>query len=228
MSYSKYLALTLKDIDEGAAGDDRRDDAARRAARTVARELLGSKERLTEKDRAVRNEILAKFVPEVVQEWLDEYFTREMIRKIPKMVERAMKLSNLGVEKAPPEQLNVYLQEATKCFVLGLPQASIALCRAALEQGIRESVREAGVSPVGELSELIEIAARSKVLKGASLQLANEVRLAGNRALHYGSITDKNASDVLLKVRVVLIDLFGAVDLSTEIATLVAEHKASN
>ena len=50
MIYSKYFALTLKDIDEGAAGDDRRDDAARSAARTVARELLGSRERLTEKD----------------------------------------------------------------------------------------------------------------------------------------------------------------------------------
>jgi hypothetical protein len=140
--YSKYFALTLKDIDEGAAGDDRRNNSARNAAKAVACELLGSKERLTGKDRAVRNEILAMCVPEVVEEWLDEYFTREMIRKIPKMVERTMKLSNLGVEEAPPEQLNVYLQEATRCFVLGLPQASIALCRAALEQRIRESVRK--------------------------------------------------------------------------------------
>jgi hypothetical protein len=67
-------------------------------------------------------------VPEIVEEWLDEYFTREMIRKIPKMVERTMKLSNLGVENAPPEQLNAYLQEATKCFVLGLPRASKLPC----------------------------------------------------------------------------------------------------
>jgi hypothetical protein len=65
-------------------------------------------------------------------------------------------------------------------------------------------------------------------LKGASLQLANDVRLAGNRALHHGSITDENASDVLLKVRLVLVDLFGAVDLPMEIATLVAKNKASN
>jgi hypothetical protein len=223
--YSKYFALTLKDIDRGFAGDDPRDDAGRAAARTIARELLGCKERLTTKDRAVRYEILALVAPDVVEGWLDEYFTREVIRKIPKMVERAMRLSNLGVEKSPPEQLNAYLQEATKCFVLGLPQAAIALCRAALEQGLRESVRRAGVSPVGELSELIEIAVRSKVLRGASLQLANDVRLAGNRALHYGSLTDKNASDVLLKVRLVLMDLFGAVDLVTEIGKFAGKQE---
>lgn len=173
-------------------------------------------------------EFLSMCVPEAVEEWLDEYFIREMIRKVPKMVERTMRLSNLGVEKAPPEQLNLYLQEASKCFVLGLPQASIALCRAALEQGIRERLKEVGVSPAGELSELIEMAARSKVLSGASLQLANEVRRAGNRALHYGSSTDKNASDVLLKVRLVLVDLFGRVDLRVEIAKIAAKQQASN
>jgi len=167
-------------------------------------------------------------MPDSVAECLDEYFTREMIRKIPKMVERTMRLSTLGVEKTPPEQLNTYFQEATKCFVLGLPQASIALCRAALAQGIRESARKAGLNPVGELSELIEVAARSKVLKGSSLQLANEVRLAGNRALHYGSSIDKNASEVLLKVRLVLLDLFGAVDFPTEIAKLLEKQKASD
>jgi len=95
--YSKYFALTLKDIDEGLAGDESRDDAMRKGGRIIARQLLGRKG-LTEKDRAICNELLTMAMPDSVAECLDEYFTREMIRKIPKMVERTMRLSTLGVE----------------------------------------------------------------------------------------------------------------------------------
>jgi hypothetical protein len=89
-------------------------------------------------------------------------------------------------------------------------------------------LKTTGISTAGELSELIEFAARSKVLSGASLQFAHDVRRAGNRALHYGSLTDKDTSEVLLKVRLVLMDLFGTVDLPAEIARFAKKQKASN
>lgn len=76
MIYSQYFSLTLRDIDRGLAGDDRKDEATRKGMRTIARQLLGGKKRLTEKDRALCNEMLSMFVPELVEEYLDEYFTR--------------------------------------------------------------------------------------------------------------------------------------------------------
>lgn len=92
-----------------------------------------------------------------------------------------MGLSNLAVEKTPPEQLSVYLGEATKCYVLGLPQAAVALCRAALEQGIREILRKDGADSSGDLSELLETASGAKVLNSAILRFAEDVRRAANR-----------------------------------------------
>jgi len=45
-----------------------------------------------------------------------------------------MELSRLEGSRIPSSVTNGYLREAVRTYILGLPQASIALCRAALNR----------------------------------------------------------------------------------------------
>ena len=69
-------------------------------------------------------------------ELLDAKFCRELLRSVPKMIERTRSLSNLSPEVIPNGACLVYLKEAVRCYILGLSQASIALARAAVETAL--------------------------------------------------------------------------------------------
>src|SRR5205807_633617 len=100
-----------------------------------------------------------------------------------------------------------YLAEATKCYLLNLNRACIAMCRACLEdcleklltpqmaQALRERIElnKKRIRREGPMQALIEICNRYAKFKGR-VEDAHFVRKAGNKALHLAA-ESKDAAD---------------------------------
>ena len=70
---------------------------------------------------------------------------------------RFVRLSPVLVGVIPAKEVTVYLREGTRCFIYGFFQASIALCRAALEAGLNDHFqRKTGATPQMDLSGKIK------------------------------------------------------------------------
>ena len=74
--------------------------------------------------------------PETWRWAVDDFYAREAVEKVPKTVGRFLRLSPVLLGVIPNDEVSIYVREATRCFIYGFFQASIALCRAALELGL--------------------------------------------------------------------------------------------
>lgn len=137
-------------------------------------------------------------------------FADELNDKLDAMVERALELPVSYTSNAP----QVYLGEATKCFIHGFFGASIALSRATLEQLLRDKL---GVSEdeAVDLRCLIKIAAAKGLLDNNLEGKATSVRKWGNRYIHDTKKKDlkyterkKRSKDVLLAVKMIIETLY--------------------
>jgi hypothetical protein len=119
--------------------------------------------------------------------FLDEFYCRDLLKVVPAIVERTVKLSHLTLSGISDSDF-VYLREAAKCYIYGLPQAAVALARAALEDCIRKKFAKFwGRKTVAqqELKELIDELQRTKGLSREGRILAHKVRDAANKVLHH-------------------------------------------
>lgn len=73
--------------------------------------------------------------------FLDEFYSRESLKAVPGMVERTRQLSFMTLREPPDLDVAAYLREAAECYVAGLPQATVALCRAAIERRLKIAAR---------------------------------------------------------------------------------------
>lgn len=143
----------------------------------------------------------------VCEYFLDDYFARRLLDDVPRIVKRIMMFAPIIVTTSPKGSANVYLQEAVRSHVHGLHQGAVTLARAAVEQGLIERVPGA-IENRWTLDELIDAAARFKILSPVHLQMATDVQHEGNRVLHREPCTANAAADVLTKARAVLEQLF--------------------
>jgi hypothetical protein len=98
----------------------------RRLVEFIVKTTIRSREMITgAKLEAVEQLIAAS--PDLIADFLDDYFTREVISAVPGYVNRTLQLSQLEAERLPSNVTNGYLKEAVRTYILGLPQASVAL-----------------------------------------------------------------------------------------------------
>lgn len=139
----------------------------------------------------------------------DDYYSREAVSAIRQIAERFRKLAPVLVGRIPSKEVCVYLREATRCFIYGFFQASIALSRAALEAGLNEHIgRKFGPVSQMELAKKIDLASRWKLVSGQSASMAHDVRRAARRVLHQEPVKENLAFDTLVRARGVLKNLF--------------------
>ncbi len=139
----------------------------------------------------------------------DHFYSREAVEGIAGRVSRFVRLSPVLVGVIPAKEVSVYLREATRCFIYGFFQASIALCRAALEAGLSEHFeRKTGATPQMDLSRKIKGAVKFKLIDSKEEELAERIRKAGNRVLHEQSVTEKLAFDNIRNAREFLAELY--------------------
>jgi hypothetical protein len=143
---------------------------------------------------------------------LDELYSRELLRSVPGVVERTRALQAMVFPDATNAVWFIFLRESAQCFIAGLPQASIALARAALESRLKELCAKAFGKSVAEragLDVLInEYGPRMKV-SPAILQKAAKVRVAAKKVLHGEPSESESARVVLEDVRTLLLSLSG-------------------
>jgi hypothetical protein len=128
------------------------------------------------------------------------------------MVERTRALRSLTLSGITNAEYFVYLREAAQCYVSGLPQAAIALSRAAVENRLKEVCAKRfgqGAVENADFKDLIDdLASRGQLLTREARERAHVVRRAGNEVLH-DQPTASNALEVVEAARDVIRMLHG-------------------
>src|SRR5258708_7297306 len=167
--------------------DKESDDICRRAVEMIISEVIDSREALTQSKRKDISSIiddLVQRVPQVVSDLLNERYTRLVVRAVPGYVSRTLEFSRMESAHFPSEITNTYLREATRAYIMGLAQASIALSRAALEQGLKEDLGFQGTGHYVPFQELLEEALKYKLLDRVTVRMARAVANAGDAVMH--------------------------------------------
>jgi len=172
----------------------------RRFVELVVEAVVQSRETITDaKLKAV--ETLVQAAPELISDFLDDYFTRQVVSEVQGYVSRLLKLSRLDAEQLPSQVTNGYLSEAVRTYILGLPQASIALCRAALEQALKDRLGHQLSGSFITWQELLKEARKWNLLDEATEAMAREVANAADEVLHEKPADWNKAEEVVLNVR---------------------------
>ncbi len=172
----------------------------RRLVEAIVEVVVRSREMIADK-KLEAVEVLVAASPDLIAHFLDDYFTREVINAVPGYVERMLQLSALRAERLPSSVTNGYLKEAVRTYVLGLPQASVALCRAALEQALKESL---GLQLSGmfiSFQELLKEARKWNILDDVTEDMARDLANAGDEVMHERPTDLPKAKDILTKAR---------------------------
>lgn len=164
MSFSQdiqsYIKENLDDLSDLSLQEQQETVEARKIVEVIVSEVIKSRETLSEgRLRTIEN--LVRSDPGLIAHFLDEYFTREVIDAVPGYVRRTLELSPLEAADTPSKVTNTYIREATRTYILGLPQASIALCRAALEQGLKERL---GRQRSGEFIKFQDLLTENRII----------------------------------------------------------------
>lgn len=162
----------------------------------------------------------------------DAYFAKEVLSKLPRIVNRVSALPDLDIQGIPNERVRKYFEEAHRCYLYGFPFACVVLCRAIIESAIKEVLNlytaqeKNPISVEGksvrdpELKELIPLAHQRGVLSENGTVCADDVRKSGNAATHPDSYPQRfkqlfkreRVDEVLANTRKVLSELYGQVE----------------
>ena len=176
--------------------------------KSLVEEAVASLEGLSSEDNA-RAQAALKEDP-VPWKWVvDWWYCKDLVERIEPANEKFSKLTPILVRVTKNQEVNVYLREATQCYLFGFFQASTTLFRTALETGLKDCFdRKLRSSPEINLYDLIGQAVQKGILDGAVAYMAHEVREAANKVIHEEPITEGQAFDILVKTRKVLEELY--------------------
>jgi len=204
---SEMLSDYLRELDEYC--EDEQGDISK--IEGMDRELAATLEGFTTPGLAAVTGVLQRYGKEHLEDSLDRYYVRKFLKDAAKLVQRTMQLNTLPTKSVPSATVSFYIREATRCFVYGFWAASVALSRAALELGLKETVaRKSGASAMRfELSELVDAAGKLRLADAAILSLAEQVRTNGNRVVHARASSKDEAWSTLTAARAVLLAIYG-------------------
>jgi hypothetical protein len=166
-----------------------------------------------------RTEETADALPDAQIDVLDQRYTEEIIEKLEKVVSRASGLQKFELGRIPNRRVQIYFEEAHRCYLYGFKVACVVMCRAILESALKETI-----DPKGELrpkerreSHILKMINKAKIygrLCDPLPQWAAEVKDAGDSAVHDVEAfeTDypaERVEDILCKARKVVESLYG-------------------
>lgn len=144
--------------------------------------------------------------PKLIDYLLDEFYTLDFLGKVQKMVERTTKLAAMIPRRTPGLGVNIYLREASRCYVAGFWESSVALSRSTLEIALRHRLQEEAGSrpPHDKFESILEDAHVSGVIDEAHCAMATEVYERGNDVLRGSPANEELAERMLWNARGVL------------------------
>jgi hypothetical protein len=169
------------------------------------------RERLGGTEVASLETALLGFNEGIVREEVASLYLKEFAREFEKLVRRAEELRVLDTSAPVPEQVQTYLAEATRCYIYGRYIACLLVCRSAIEVALRDRLKRQD-----SIEKLISYGREMLpwTLK-PTLDLAHEVRVAANQAVHPGPGAVPPAEickDMFVKTRGVLRELYSEQD----------------
>ncbi len=75
----------------------------------LERQLQNSLEGFGDKEGALSVWFFRNLEEGVLEDWLDTYYVRDLLKRVPKMVARTVKLSSMIPQKTPSSATNLYL-----------------------------------------------------------------------------------------------------------------------
>jgi len=203
-----FIEVSYHDADSDLPTKEREEtEQIRKVVRATVDDIIASREMLTEGKFAPFEKVLAA-TPDLIDELLDERFTRDVISAVPGYVRRTMQLSRLEGSRTPSKMTNRYLQEAARTYIFGMPQASVALCRAAIEQALKEKLKIQGAPSFIPMKNLLKKAVDDGVIDGVIRQSIETIAKEGNTVLHEKPADLAKAYDLLVMLRGVLQHLY--------------------
>lgn len=208
MLTSEYLLDMLRALDQEDPDDQTLalspDDCL--LLRQLQEQLFDARATLSTEDSARLVEALAAR-PDVCGSFLDDLYSRDLVKQVPKFVKRTLRFDPMVTTRLPHGPVNTYLRQAMQSYVHGLFLGTVVLARAALEFALSERVPDAGTGSYS-LEALITAASRYKLLDNYLVGLAGDVRVKGNIVLHQCPIEAHEALDVFTKARTVIEALY--------------------
>ncbi len=147
-----------------------------------------------------------KELPDPTIHMINDYLCNKFIHDIPCYVMRILDLSSIESSIKAPNIVNSFLKEAVRTYILGLPQASIVLCRSTLEQALKDKIPE--LNDDTTLYTLIETAYNKNIIDQTIKSCSTEIRLTGRNAVHRNITELSQARDILIKLRGILQHLY--------------------
>lgn len=218
LTLSEYVRDYITNLDvEGSPEDVAEGEQTRKLFEIIVGDIVSARETITDRNvgfslpginanlplRLLSEKIL-KLAPGLIKYFLDRQFTCEVIKAVPGYVERTLQLSRLEGLKLPSKTTNGYLQEAVRTYILGLPQASVALSRAAMEQALKERLGRQLSGDFITFQKLLQEACKWNVLDRTMELYARDIANAGDCVMHEKLTTLQQALNVLDKLRGVL------------------------
>lgn len=138
-------------------------------------------------------------------------FALEALGMIEPAVARATELRGCEVSGACSEQADRYLDEATRCYLLGLFTACAVMCRSVLEEAIKQKLpaslsrlvktRYRNAATLGNLLHEVNNNLQLTGIDGNFPRLANQVNDCGKKAVHQGLLGEGEARECLQHAR---------------------------
>ena len=230
--------MSYLDMPESSLPDDVRASMAMSAIGVEARDRMGNPratkalrslyEIICDEDTKSFREFMEELLPSHADtETLQQAYAYEMLKKLDDMVERSRNaVQKMHLLEKVPDSVDRYMEEAAFCFRYGFDLATLSLCRAALEEMLKQEIpRKLGPKGLKYLDKekngevdaslwlLIERASTpmARIIPPQLGETAHDIREAGNDCVH-GKLEEEEAKRaaiyVLEKTRLILSQVY--------------------
>jgi Domain of unknown function (DUF4145) len=141
-------------------------------------------------------------------------FAMELLEMVEPAVLRATHLRECVVAASSSEEADRYLDEATRCYFMGLFTACAVMCRSVLEEAIKQKLpaaltglvrtRYRNAATLGNLLHEVNNNLLLTRIDAEFPRVANQVNDAGKKAVHQGLLSEDEARACLQNARLAL------------------------
>jgi hypothetical protein len=196
---------------EDGTPEERRDwPTYQRLVEAVVTGITSTREGLQPKDLLLF-EKLVRQDRTMAEGLLDAHYAILGLKQVRLLVARTIRLDPLQAKYEASPQTNRYIREAAKAYVVGLPMASVAMSRAALEQALKDRLGKQRGGERDTFGEIVDSARRWNILDADEARMAKRLGEECNQLLHEKPIeSDDDAFEILTAIRSLVERVFTA------------------
>lgn len=151
-------------------------------------------------------------------ERLTQHYETELSKNMKGIIDRTKKLGSTYIKLRPSQEIMIYINEASRCYIYGLFNGCIVLCRALVQDGLTTELRKRGLNVFdlegkkkgkGEIEQAIDKSFASGILGKKYVKKAHDIRKMGNKCVHGRILGEKEAFKALTDTKDILEHIFG-------------------